>query len=81
MPPGTKIVVRGLREAELSGTHAVDVEMQVGCVDYLMHVYVDRAGDGRDALKQAAGDLVVGRIVSLHLHVDRCRQSEVEDLA
>src|SRR3981081_3834645 len=69
-----------LGQAELCGSHAVDVEVKIGSIDHLMHMHIDRSGDGSHALAQAARNLVVGGIIALHLYVDGRRESEVENL-
>ncbi len=60
----------------------VDVDEQGRRVDDLVQVHVDRARNARHPGGDLEGDLV-GRllVVSRHLHVDRRRQPEVQDLA
>ena len=69
-----------LGQAELRGAHPIDIEVKIGSIDHLVHMDVDRAWNRGHTLTQAARDLVVGRIVTLHLHVDRRWQTEIEDL-
>ena len=49
-------------------------------VEYLLEADVDGPGNGRDAPHEVAGDLLVLRVAPDDLHVDRRRQSEVQDL-
>ena len=70
-----------LGEADLAGKRAVDLDIDLRIVEHLLDAQVGDAGHRADALEQIGGVGVVGfLIVADHLHVDRRRQAEIEDL-
>ena len=71
-----------LREAELGGARAIDVDLQRRRVDHLVQVHVDGARNASHAGGDLQRDLVRRLlVVAGDLHVDRRRQPEVQDLA
>src|ERR1700750_14891 len=54
--------------------------MKIGRIDNLMHMNVDRTGNRGKSLAQVACDLVVCRIVTLDLDIDRRGKAKVQDL-
>src|SRR5260370_12677988 len=69
-----------LGEAELRGPNTINIEMQSGRIDDLMHVNIDCPGNSRQALAEPTRNLVVGRVITLYLNIDGRRKSEVENL-
>ena len=70
-----------LGEADLAGKRAIDLDIDLRVVEHLLDAQVGDAGHRTDALEKIGRISVVGfLIVADHLHVDRRRQAEIEDL-
>ena len=66
-----------LRQADLFGFRPVHVHTQVGPMNELVHVRIDRSGNLRDARFDLVRDLVPLRIATGYLNVDRRRNTEI----
>ena len=81
-----EVVQHAGREVTLGQPHlaregAVDVDIQGRCVERLLDARIGDARHLADALQQLVGIGAVGlQIVADHLHIDRRRQAEVQDL-
>ncbi len=68
-------------QAKLAGLRAIDVDSQLRRIQHLMNMDVGGAWNSCDARLKLLGNLEVwSGIAACHLHVNRGRQAEVENL-
>src|SRR6185436_8781590 len=69
-----------LRDAELGGLHAVDLEVQGWRVDVLRNEHVVDAGQCADLCRELrCGGICGGDVSAAYLDVDRRRQTQIQD--
>ena len=70
-----------LGQADLTGEGSIDVHIDLRIIKHLLDAQVGNAGNQADALEQVRGVSVIGLLVMTDdLHIDGCRQAEIEDL-
>ena len=70
-----------LLQAHLQGLGAIDVDHQLGIVGRLLDAQIGGPRHGLDLVEQLGGKGAVAlQVIADDLHVDGCRQSEVQDL-